>query len=192
MNSFKIKTVIIIFLTIITAGSALPQHHDDTRDDHKNVSSDRTKELLDKIKQNLKELDADYLTQLRPKEYKKALKELYKMYKMIDAIKMHIDEEYHPVSAISESDYRNLVTSINNESFEENKVTILRASAKYNYFTVDQVIGLMDLSTFSSWKLRALEITYPLVLDKNNSFKIINSLNFSDDKQKAQEILDKN
>lgn len=175
---------------IVISGFAFPQQHDnESIDEHKIGNRDRTKELLDDIKEQLKEMDSDYLTKLRPKDYNKALRDLHKIYKMIDAIKMHVDEEYHPTPAMDDSDYRNLVNSINNESFEDNKTAVLQASARYNYFTVDQIIGLMDLSTFSSWKIKALELTYPSAIDKGNSFKIINSLTFSEDKKKAQEIL---
>lgn len=190
MKGFYKKSTLIIFLILITTGIAFPQlQNDDIKDNHKISNSDRTKELLDNIKKSLKDLDSDYLTKLRPREYNRALRELHKIYKMIDAIKMHIDEEYHPTPAMSEPDFKNLVNSINNESFEENKIAVLQASARYNFFTVDQIIGLMDLSTFSTWKLKALELTYPSAIDKGNSFKIINSLTFSEDKKKAQEIL---
>ncbi len=190
MKSLIKISALIIFIIFITTGNSFPQHqNEDIKDNHRVVDSDRTKELLDNIKQSLKDIDSDYLTKLRTKDYKKALKELYKIYKMIDAIKMHLDEEYHPTPAMSEPDFKNLVNSINNESFEENKIAVLQASARYNYFTVDQIIQLMDLSTFSTWKLKALELTYPAVIDKGNSFKIINSLTFSEDKKKAQEIL---
>ncbi|HSD63325.1 MAG TPA: DUF4476 domain-containing protein [Ignavibacteriaceae bacterium] len=195
MKSINTKTTFIVILTLLTAGFAFPQHHnDDSWDDRKMpVISDNTEKMLDRIKEKLDELDADYLTQLRPREYNKSVRELHKIYRMIEAIKNQQDVEVYPVVLpMNEPDYRSLVNSINNEAFEDNKIAVLQSSVKYNYFTVDQIIGLMDLSSFSSWKLKALELTYPFVVDKNNSFKIINSLTFSGDKEKAQEILNRN
>ena len=155
--------------------------------------SDRTEELLDKITGKLDELDSHFLTQLNHREYNKATRELHKIYDLIEAIKkqQNVDEE-PPITVINEADYRTLISAINNEAFEENKINVLRASVKYNYFSVEQVIGLIDLSPFSTWKLKALELTYPFIVDKDNSYKILNSFNFSDDKNKAQEILDGN
>lgn len=195
MKSINTKTIFIIILTLLTAGFTFPQHHnDDNLDDRKMpVISDNTEKMLDRIKEKLDELDADYLTQLRPREYNKSVRELHKIYRMIEAIKNQQDVEVYPVVLpMNEPDYRSLVNSINNEAFEDNKIAVLQSSVKYNYFTVAQIIGLMDLFSFSSWKLKALELTYPFVVDKNNSFKIINSLTFSGDKEKAQEILNRN
>jgi len=179
----------------LTAGFTFSQHHRDENEDNRNspTISDRTEELLDKIIGKLDELDSHFLTQLNHREYNKATRELHKIYDLIDAIKkqQYVDEK-PPITVMNEGDYRTLVSAINNEAFEENKINVLQASVKYNYFSVEQVIGLIDLSPFSSWKLKALELTYPFIVDKNNSYKILNSFNFSDDKNKAQEILDRN
>jgi len=189
---FKIITA--VFLTIMVSGVILPQHHQRDDDDRRTPAiSERTAELLDRIKDNLNDLDADYLTQLHWKEYNKAKRDLHKIYDMIEVIKRQQDVDIDPpITAMPDPEYQQLVKSIDNESFEENKVSVLQSSARYNYFSVQQIIGIMDLSSFSSWKIKALELTYPFAIDKNNSFKIINALTFSEDKQKAQEILDGN
>ena len=186
MNKLFTNSFLSLIFILTISGNIFPQHHQ--QDDRKTpvLVSDRTEELLDKIKERLDDLDAEYLTQLRSRDYNRAKRELHKIYGLIEAI------ENQQVVAMADQDYRQLVNSISNESFEDNKVAVLQSSAKYNYFSVQQIIGLMDLSSFSSWKLKALELTYPFVVDKNNSFKIINALTFSEDKQKAQEILDKN
>jgi len=187
------KILTAVFLTIMVSGVIFPQHHQREDDRRTPAISERTSELLDRIKDKLDDLDADYLTQLHWKEYNKAKRDLHKIYEMIEAIKRQQDIEVDPpITAMPEPDYRQLVNSIDNESFEENKVSVLQSSARYNYFSVQQIIGIMDLSSFSSWKIKALELTYPFVIDKNNSFKIINALTFSEDKRKAQEILDGN
>ncbi len=191
MRSFKIVTA--VFLTIMVSGVILPQHHQKDDDRKTPAISERTAELLDRIKDKLNDLDADYLTQLHWREYNKAKRDLHKIYDMIEAIKRQQDADIDPpITAMPESDYRQLVNSISNESFEENMVSVLQASARYNYFSVQQIIGIMDLNSFSSWKIKALELTYPFVIDKNNSYKIINALTFSEDKRKAQEIIDGN
>ncbi len=196
LKSAFTKIILIVFLSLIFASFALPQHnHNDKRYDNKNTPmiSDKTDKLLDKIKEKLDDLDNSYLRKLHHREYNEAKKELNNIYRLIEEVKNQIyAEENPPIAAMNNVDYKRLVESISNESFEENKIQVLQASAKYNYFSVEQIIGLMDLSTFSSWKLKALELTYPFVVDKYNSYKILNALSFSEDKKKAQEILDRN
>ncbi len=187
------KILLTVFLTIMVSAVVLPQHHQKYDDRKTPIVSDKTEKLLDRIVEKLDDLDADYLTQLHWREYNKAKKDLHRIYDMLAAIRNQQDVESEPViMTMPDPDYRALVNSINNESFEDNKVSVLQASAKYNYFSVDQIIGLIELSSFSSWKIKALELTYPFVIDKNNSYKIINAFTFSDDKQKAQQILDRN
>ena len=187
------KILLTAFLMIMVSGTILPQHHQKYDDRKTPMYSDKTEKLIDRIKEKLDDLDADYLTQLHQREYVRARRDLHKIYDLLEALRNQQDVEVEPViAAMPDADYRELVNSINNEPFEENKVSVLQASAKYNYFSVDQIIGLMELSSFSSWKLKALEMTYPFVVDKNNSYKIINALTFSEDKQKARGIIDRN
>lgn len=187
------KILLAVFITAAISVSVFPQHNHDNDDRRTPIIVDRYQELINKIKERLSDLDAEYLTRLHQKEYKRAKSELEKIYHLIEDLEnQQVVVTDPPVAAIPEPDYRQLVSSINNESFEENKLAVLQASAKYNNFSVEQIIGLLDLSTFSSWKLKALELTYPFVVDNYNSFKIINAFTFSEDKQKAQAIIDRN
>lgn len=191
-NLFTKLLMSALFITV-SSGYLFPQHHDENDDRRTPIIIDKNHELINKIKEKLDDLDAEYLSRLHQREYVRAKRDLNKIYHMIDELdKQQTVEVAPPLVAIPESDYNQLVNSINNESFEENKIAVLQSSAKYNYFSVEQIMGLMDLSTFSSWKLKALEITYPFVVDGYNSFKIINALTFSEDKQKAKSIIDNN
>jgi hypothetical protein len=191
-NSFT-TIILTAILTFILTGIILPQHQQNNDDRRMPMMIEKTDKLIDRVKEKLDDLDADYLSRLNRRDYSRAKKDLHKIYELLEAIRNRQDVEPIPViTAMPDPDYRSLVNSINNESFEENKVSVLQSSVKYNYFSVDQIIGLMGLSTFSSWKLKALELTYPFVVDKNNSYKIINALTFSQDKQKAREIIDRN
>lgn len=192
MNRLTITVLSALFIAFTFNSFVYPQHNRKNDERRMPIVFDRTEFLLNKIKEKLDKLDVDYLSRLHKKEYSEAKKELHKIYDLIEAIKEEqVKEEESTVAAMPDSDYKRLVENINKESFEENKIAVLQASVKYNYLSIDQIIGLMDLSTFSSWKLKALELSYPFAVDKNNSYKIINGLNFSEDKKKAQEILNK-
>jgi hypothetical protein len=93
---------------------------------------------------------------------------------------------------ISEEEFAGLVESIKNESFQENQLSIVQITSRYNYFTVDQVVRVIELFSFSDGKLKALEYLYPNVVDKFNSHQIINSFTYSSDKEKATEIINRN
>lgn len=193
MKSSFSRILLAAFFSVAISAVIFPQHHQENDDRKTPIIIDRNQELINKIKEKLNDLDAEYLTRLHQKEYTHARRDLDEIYHLLEDLQnQQVVEVGPPIAAMPEPDYRQLVNSINNESFEENKLAVLQASAKYNYFSVEQIIGLLDLSSFSSWKLKALETTYPFVVDNYNSFKIINSFTFSEDKQKAQEIIDRN
>jgi hypothetical protein len=101
---------------------------------------------------------------------------------------IQVEEGPYP---ISEEEFSGLVNSIKNESFQENQLSVVQISARYNYFTVNQVVKLIDLFSFSDGKLKALEYLYPNVVDKFNSHQIVNALTYSSDKEKATDIINR-
>lgn len=147
--------------------------------------------VIDKISYNLEMLERDYLTKLSYRDYVRAKDILIETYNLLLAIPLPpppvpVEEGPYP---ISEEEFIGLISSIKNESFQENQLSIVQISARYNYFTVSQVVRVIDLFSYSDGKLNALEYMYPNVIDKFNSHLIINAFTYSSDKEKAQEII---
>ena len=146
--------------------------------------------VIDKISHNLEMLERDYLTKLTYRDYVRAKDILIETYNLLLAIPLPppvpVEEGPYP---ISEEEFNGLISSIKNESFQENQLSIVQISARYNYFTVNQVVEVIDLFSFSDGKLNALEYMYPNVIDKFDSHLIIKAFTYSSDKEKAQEII---
>jgi hypothetical protein len=162
--------------------------------DHQQFSIDRPISIIERISHNLEILERDYLTKLSYRDYVRAKDILIETYDMLLAIPLPppptpIEEGPLP---ISEEEFAGLVESIKNESFQENQLSIVQISSRYNYFTVDQVVRVIELFSFSDGKLKALEYLYPNVVDKFNSHQIINSFTYSSDKEQATEIINRN
>ncbi len=195
-NSFPyIFFILLVFLfsANINAQQPInPRHHDhDSGKYSKDKDYDETKDIIEQIGDNLNDLESEYLTQLSWRDYVKAKRKLSKIYELLGKIPVQRKPVPPVIYPMPEKDFRDLIASIENEGFEENKTAVLESAAKYNNFDVDQVVTLMDQSTFSSWKIKVVEITYPYVIDKYNSFKVINALSFSEDKEKVRQILSK-
>jgi len=159
--------------------------------EQKQFPNNRPISIIEKISHNLEILERDYLTKLSYRDYVRAKDILIETYDMLLAIPMPppptpIEEGPFP---ISEEEFNGLTTSIKNESFQENQLSIVQISARYNYFTVNQVVRVIELFSFSDGKLTALEYMYPNAVDKFNSHLIINAFTYSSDKEKAQEII---
>jgi hypothetical protein len=161
--------------------------------DHQQPPNDRPISLIERISHNLEILERDYLTKLSYRDYVRAKDILIETYDMLLAIPLPppptpVEEGPFP---ISEEEFTGLIESIKNESFQENQLSIVQISARYNYFTVNQVVRVIELFSFSDGKLKSLEYLYPNVVDKFNSHQIINSFTYSSDKEKATEIINR-
>jgi hypothetical protein len=96
------------------------------------------------------------------------------------------EEVYTKMSA---SRFSIFLSDLEDESFEEERITIVKVAAQNNYFDVAQGKQIMDIFDFSDGKLAALKIIYPKIIDTDNSFQLINSFEFGDDKKRAQKII---
>lgn len=90
---------------------------------------------------------------------------------------------------ISDSDFDELVRNIKSEGFESDKIYVVQLAAKYNRFTVAQLIRLIELMSFSNDKIEVVKIVYPNVVDKYNSHLIINAFTHSSDKERVKQII---
>jgi len=161
--------------------------------EQKQFPNNRPISIIEKISHNLEILERDYLTKLSYRDYIRAKDLLIETYNLLLVIPLPpppvpVDEGPFP---ISQEEFNGLINSIKDESFQENQLSIVQISARYNYFTVNQVIQVIDLFSFSDGKLTALEYLYPHVVDKFNSHQIVNAFTYSSDKEKATDIINR-
>ncbi|MBN2611131.1 MAG: DUF4476 domain-containing protein [Bacteroidales bacterium] len=94
------------------------------------------------------------------------------------------DEIYFAPQPISVSEFMRLKENISNAPFSDSKKQILAASAANHFFVIEQVIEVLDMLSFDDSKFEAIQILYPKVLDRENSYLLFNCLTFSSTKEK--------
>lgn len=82
-----------------------------------------------------------------------------------------------------------LKDAIEEESFDDEKLAVLREAARHNVFLVDQAIQLIELFTFSDGKVEAGVILYPQVIDPENWFRVYGAYTFDSDKEELRRRL---
>jgi len=85
--------------------------------------------------------------------------------------------------------FQALVRAVDHESFSGNKLTVISQAASDSLFRMEQVEQLIRRLSFSSDKLKALDVMAPKVVDRQNAFKIYDAFTFSSDKDQARKIL---
>lgn len=94
-----------------------------------------------------------------------------------------------PMTALA---YGNLVKALKREGFGDDKLKVLSAAVKDNYFTVEQVKGILGLFSFPDEKLKALRLVQGRIVDTQNQFELLSAFVHSSDKEEAQKILEGN
>lgn len=181
------KTKIIV-LTFLLSFISIAQEHN--HGDRNNDPNDLTiRQLINKISSNFEKLEREYLTKLSYRDYVRAKSLLIESHDLLNAIPSPEADEFLEPLPINNSDFAGLLESIKNEGFEEDKVSVVSIAVKYHFFLVEQVLQLIDLYPFSSSKIEVIKLTYPNVLDKNNSHRLINAFTFSSDKDEVKNII---
>lgn len=179
---------IVFLLVLVISFSALAQEFRSPRD-KRNINDLTIYEIKRKIALNLETLEREYLTKLSYRDYIRSKDMLIESYNLLMAIPDEDDYQYNEPVPMSDPEFSALVSSVKNESFESDMLSIVQISAKYNFFTVNQVIRLIDLFSFSSGKLEVVKMTYANVIDRYNSHQIVNAFTFSADKEKVRQII---
>ncbi|NWF51402.1 MAG: DUF4476 domain-containing protein [Ignavibacteriaceae bacterium] len=150
--------------------------------------NDESNGIINQIVAKLNKLDNFYLKKLKFKDYQKSREIVDEIFDLLNAIPL-VDKKPE-IPPMSDVDFAQLIKNLQDETFEDDKLSVLSLAAKFNNFTVKQLINIISEFTYSSGKLRAVEIIYPYIVDKWNSHQIINSFTYSSDKEKVRRIIE--
>lgn len=178
----------ILMILLVLSGFCYSQdyHHKKDRPKHNDME---LREIVMMISANFEKLEREYLTKLSYRDYTRAKSILIDSYELLNLIPVNEENYDEQPLPISERDFQGLIESVKNEGFDSDKLSIISIAADYHYFLVDQVLELMKLFVMSDSKMEVVKTTYPNVIDKQNSHRIISSFSFSSDKEEVKKII---
>lgn len=89
-------------------------------------------------------------------------------------------------TAMNAQQFSEFVGELKKQSFDRERLGLLKEVARQNWFTTDQVIQSMALFSFSSEKIAAGTAMYPRVVDRGNWYKVYSTFTFSSDQEKLR------
>ena len=92
-------------------------------------------------------------------------------------------------AAMDRSDFKLLRSLLKEESFEKDRVKMVRVACVGNYFTASQCADMLSLFSFDSNRLEALEYIAPRVIDKHACDVVLKEFSFISNREKAEELL---
>lgn len=188
------KILLFLLLIIVVCFNSGINAQTSERLSDNRVKSENTGRIIDQIAEKLERLDQLYLTKLNRLDYKRAGDILNDIYFLLSLIPEETPEPiYDPpvmeVFPMTEQEFKNFVQGIQKESFEKNMLGVVELASRNSYFTVDQVIRIIELFSFSSGKVQVVSLTYPRILDTHNSHLLLSAFTYSADKEKVKEII---
>ncbi|MBL7149208.1 MAG: DUF4476 domain-containing protein [Candidatus Cloacimonetes bacterium] len=109
----------------------------------------------------------------------------------IDVNEPVIEEEITFNNAMSESEFKQLLSNVENESFADDQTSVVRIAANSKYFTINQLVRLLELFSFSDDKINIVRLVYQKIVDKDNSHNLLGAFTYSDDKKEVEQIINK-
>ena len=94
-------------------------------------------------------------------------------------------------TAMSKAEFQQLKANVDEESFADDQLSVVRIAARSKYFSIGQLVELLSLFSFSEDKIEVVEIVYPKVVDPDNAHNLLKAFTYSDDKAKVERIINK-
>lgn len=87
--------------------------------------------------------------------------------------------------------FQELYQKVKDKPFKDERLKILREAARQSDFTCDEIVQLMKIFNFDDERLEALVILEPTIIDRENTYRIVDSMTFISGEEKAKNILNK-
>lgn len=81
--------------------------------------------------------------------------------------------------AMADRDFRALTAQIGRAPFADDKLGLVKTAAQTNYFTVAQVVAMMQLASFDDTRVEIAVACAPRVIDGDRWFEVYGALSFS-------------
>jgi len=98
-------------------------------------------------------------------------------------------EEKPTSEEMTESQFNRLLQNVKNEGFADDQTSVVRVAAQSQFFTVNQLIRLLNVFTFASDKIEIVRIVYPRIVDKENAHNLLGAFTYSSDKKAVEQII---
>lgn len=144
-------------------------------------------QIKDRIYENLEKIETQFLKKLKPTDYVSSKELLVDSYLLLFSIPdFEFDNNFY---IMSENDFKLLISDLRQESFTQDKLSIIKLVSSANFFTVSQVYQIVETIDFSEDRIEAVCLLFPSLVDKYNAYRLLSLFNSSVDKQTIRNII---
>ena len=90
---------------------------------------------------------------------------------------------------VSEQRFSQMINSVKNQSFSDDKQRVTKQILKSNCMTVDQLLDLLNEFSFDDAKLETAKFAYDYIYDVENYFKVFDIFSFSSSGEELEQYI---
>ena len=90
---------------------------------------------------------------------------------------------------VSEQRFNQMINSVKNQSFSDDKQRVTKQIVKSNCMTVDQLVDLLNEFSFDDGKLDTAKFAYNYIYDVENYFKVFDVFSFSSSGEELEQYI---
>jgi len=90
---------------------------------------------------------------------------------------------------VSEQRFNQMINSVKNQSFSDDKQRVTKQIVKSNCMTVDQLVNLLNEFSFDDGKLDTAKFAYNYIYDVENYFKVFDVFSFSSSGEELEQYI---
>lgn len=90
--------------------------------------------------------------------------------------------------AMSEAEFQDVLRAYRTAYYTSQKYVVLQEVSRHNWFTVDQVIRILQDTYWNTDKVKAGALLYPRVVDPQNWFKVYAVLHWESDREELRRL----
>lgn len=160
--------------------------------------------LLYNLLKKLNKLEVENISTLDADKYEKAKMLLGDIRFILEALHSDEQETFEKVppekkkefgkvikaETLSDEDFDFMVERVEKESFDKEKISTLKIVMKKNAkITLEQCIKMIKLFPFDESRLTALEYMYPKILEKKNTYVLVDYFDFISTKDRVKKLI---
>ena len=96
---------------------------------------------------------------------------------------------YYPRGVMDPQNFNDFLKTLEDATFESSRLKMLETTVINTRFTSDQCVRIIQLCDFESQRLKFMKLLYPVVVDKQNFFKVINLFDFDSNKREMNSFI---
>jgi hypothetical protein len=192
MKHFLLYITIAFAVNLVSPVYSQENRRVDNPRDNRHDDRHRPRSIKGELMQKLDQLERDFSRNLGRRdraELQRQINDIRELIRQLPAEREVVPEPLPLPMPMNDAEFNELLNTVKKQSFKDDKVRVIRLSAGYNFYTVNQVVTLAKTAHFGDERVEIIKVLYPRIIDYHKSFQLYECLTFDSEKKKLEQII---